>query len=170
MKEYEEAIKNYKKCLKLFGNNTWTPPIPDILVKIGQNYMCLSKETVALEYYYEALRLCEDHYPLFSGHVVRKYNLISQYYDKVGNSQKQLDFNNSAIEKYTSQLGPKHEAIASFLYNISIAYIKLNKYDEAITSLKKALIIIEDHPNDYPTKDMIIKQMELIDGKNNEGV
>ncbi len=99
---------------------------------IGATYQVQDNYTMAVEYYYKALKLSPE--TVDSTLMVAIYNNIGYINQKTGNFKTALNFMLKALNS-----NKKNNIAASILNNIGIVYLSIEEFDKGETYFRKAL-------------------------------
>jgi C4-dicarboxylate-specific signal transduction histidine kinase len=144
---YDEALKNYYISLKLYKKTNNNVSQAETYNSIGQIFILMEDYEKALECYQDAIELLPDY--------ARTYNNMGLAYNYMGNYKKGEEFSKQAYElaviqskkKYKVRANKRSQVIA--LINLTTSLIKLEKYQQALTTAKKALSLSEEKEDTY---------------------
>lgn len=166
MKNYEEAINNYKDGLEVAKKHLITPKITDFNSKIAETYSANNKKVEAKNYFSNSLNLAEEE------------NLERGLEEKV----KVADFENKN-QSYDDEIELRKEAINTIQgietdslienesaltpqkqnYKIGNAYFMQKDYDSAITYLNKSIELAEKREDLVVKKDATRKLSDVLE-------
>jgi tetratricopeptide (TPR) repeat protein len=100
---YEEAIQHYTRCLKFLDERRMNDANRRIraLLGLGLAHMATGYVPNALEYYEQALRLCNN--DTRQKHLPDLYYGLSDAYCRLGEFERALEYGNKALQLYTER-------------------------------------------------------------------
>ena len=137
---YDKALENYLKSLKIKENIFNEIEIIVTLDNIGDTYENLSKYDKALEYHLKSLKIKEN--ILDEQGVSNSLKSIGVVYYRLNNFEKAIEYYLKSLE-ISEKFGNKKD-ISSILNNIGVSYDNLGNYDKALEYHLKSLKIKEE--------------------------
>ena len=101
----------------------------------------------AKQYLDEAIAIAEQQLPEQDSLFVKIWNVESLYFDAMGNSEKQYEMADKALNLGKTIWGTDHPSLASSYNNLCNANLSKGENREALRCSKKALEILEPHAN-----------------------
>ena len=143
-KDYQNAIKHYKKAKQLKPKNT------EIYERLATIYIQLKQYDKAIEELKQAINLNPNDYQL--------YTELSQVYELKGNYQKAVQILEKSLKKFPNN--------AVLHYYLAIAYDNLDNWKKTEQHLKKALELRPNFPDvlNYLGYSYIIRNIDIDKG------
>lgn len=142
---FENALDNFKKSLKLNEENKDSIEIAKNLTNLGNIYYNLSNYSLALNYYQDALRI-DMKKGQKEGEADNNGN-IGNIYSDLKNFESALKYYNKALKIH--EANNNRRGIANILGNMGTAYLDSKQYDKALEKFEKALQLWELFGNKF---------------------
>lgn len=136
----KEGVKYGNMAYNLASKIKWDKGISEAYNAIGTNYMSLSENQKALDYFEKSIAI--NNRIQYKSGIATNYNNIAIMYSRVFDYDKSLEYYEKALE-INQELGKKN-AIASNLTNIGNVYRNKLNYNKAIEYYLKALNVNEE--------------------------
>ncbi|MDR0502059.1 MAG: tetratricopeptide repeat protein [Treponema sp.] len=140
--KYDEAVEYYTDALdiikKEFGEdeNSLTAVIYG---NIGQCYINNSKPADAVEYCYNALKLCETFYGREHPKTAQSYYVMGELMYNLQQFAEAVQFLNTFLNIWINFFGEEHLKIAETYNNIGFCYMGLKENEKAVEASGKAI-------------------------------
>jgi tetratricopeptide (TPR) repeat protein len=141
--EYEDAIKFYKKSLKIY-NRSLPPNHLNWAISynnIGIVYYNMGDYPKALLSYERAHEIQQQSLPTNHPDLAASYNNIGVMYNKIGEYSKALSSYDKALKISQQSLPSNHPQLADSCNSIGVVYNNMGEYSKALSSYEKALEI-----------------------------
>lgn len=174
--DFDSAIVNYRKSLKILNEFADSTKIADMLNNIGLARFNLSELDTALHYYYKALRIYRNNNDK-NREAVMLMNLGNLFLTKM-NYINAVEFYQSSLSIHESQ--GNNDFTSHLLHNIGLVYMDWGYYDKALQYMEKSLRLCREKGNKINEAtaasnialinisqgnfDMAIKNLELAHG------
>ncbi len=142
---FDEALENFKKSLKLNEENKDSLEIAKNLTNIGNIYYNLSNYSLALSYYQKALKI-DIKIGDKEGEADNHGN-IGNIYSDLKNFESALKYYNKALKIH--EANNNRRGIANILGNMGTAYLDSKQFDMALEKFEKALQLWELFGNKF---------------------
>lgn len=151
--EYQQALKNHKKALKITQKLVGDEHInaAKIYNNIGMNYYELGFYSKSIDYLTKSVTLTESVLGVKNHYIATAYSNIALAYEKKQEFEKAIKYHKKAVVIREEFLGLEHPSTASSYSNIGLLLNMFNFHEEALEHLNKALNIFklvygEEHP------------------------
>lgn len=156
--EYEAAIPLLEEALKVNSADA------DSMFKLGESYLAIGQNELALEQYHEAVRFVPDFYEAYQG-MIGGYTSLNMP-DKVSYARGMQLFIEEDYDAAVSHLYSSYEADPEFVPNLlglALVYEQLGQYDFALLYINEVLL---RDPDNYLANNIVGRIQTLLQEDN----
>ena len=158
--QFEKAKEAIKKGMELNSSLSKNPGQKIYLLTVNGNLSGLKENSAeALEYYKQALSICEKNFPEDPSRISSVLNNITKILTMTGEFEKAFEFNDRAIGLFLSRGVKQHPALANSYLVRSNLLEEVNKFDSAIVSAEKSLQANKVEDFDLKSKQKVFNKV-----------